>query len=296
MNIFICLFFIFFGNFVFSEQKPKVYEISVCALFKNESAYLQEWIEYHRIIGVDHFYLYNNSSNDDFLKILQPYVDSGIVTLINWPTLIPDYLRDNLTHFALSTQIPAYENAAKHVANSQTEWLCFLNIDEFIVPISHENLKLLIEEKREYAAIELTLVEQFRATNLSESITRRLVTESHMRVKEEVPLETNVNKMLFRPEEYTQFSWFPYQCRFKTGAKIYRENRFEVQINKYTQRMKDRLNFSSSKRKLAYTAQEITEFELKSLLELGFEIEDREQRILKYVPELKRRIERIDFK
>ena len=47
-----------------SIQKKKFY-VSICAIFKNESMYMKEWIEYHRIIGVDHFYLYNNFSSDN---------------------------------------------------------------------------------------------------------------------------------------------------------------------------------------------------------------------------------------
>ena len=38
----------------------KKYYCSICAIFRDEGTYLKEWIEYHRIIGIDHFYLYNN--------------------------------------------------------------------------------------------------------------------------------------------------------------------------------------------------------------------------------------------
>ena len=37
------------------------YEVSICAMYKNEAKYILEWIEYHLMIGVDHFYLYNNN-------------------------------------------------------------------------------------------------------------------------------------------------------------------------------------------------------------------------------------------
>ena len=30
-----------------------VVALSVCAIFRNEAPYLREWIEFHRIIGVD---------------------------------------------------------------------------------------------------------------------------------------------------------------------------------------------------------------------------------------------------
>ena len=63
----------------------KKYQLSVCSLFKNESRYLREWLEYHRLIGVDHFYLYDNASTDRSVQILQPYIRAGLVTLVHWP-------------------------------------------------------------------------------------------------------------------------------------------------------------------------------------------------------------------
>ena len=50
-----------------SSEINKKYNLSICAIFKNEAKYLKEWIEYHRIFGVDHFYLYNIGSRDSFL-------------------------------------------------------------------------------------------------------------------------------------------------------------------------------------------------------------------------------------
>mgnify|MGYP002522247983 CR=1 FL=1 len=54
----------------FLLQRPsytKKYRISICGIFKNESRFLKEWMEYYVMIGVDHFYMYNNNSEDDYL-------------------------------------------------------------------------------------------------------------------------------------------------------------------------------------------------------------------------------------
>ena len=48
-------------------------------MFRNEAAYLKEWIEYHHLAGVEHFWLYNNNSTDQWQDVLQPYIDWGIV-------------------------------------------------------------------------------------------------------------------------------------------------------------------------------------------------------------------------
>ena len=38
----------------------KKYDVTLCAIFRNEALFLKEWIDYHRTIGIEHFYLYNN--------------------------------------------------------------------------------------------------------------------------------------------------------------------------------------------------------------------------------------------
>ena len=50
-------------------------------MFKNESWSLKEWIEHYKLHGADHVYLVDDFSDDDYLPILQPYIDSGYVTL-----------------------------------------------------------------------------------------------------------------------------------------------------------------------------------------------------------------------
>ena len=70
----------------FCRVKPrsKKYKVAICAIFKNEALYLKEWIEYHKIVGVEHFYLYNNNSEDNYEAILAPYIQDGTVTLTQW--------------------------------------------------------------------------------------------------------------------------------------------------------------------------------------------------------------------
>lgn len=103
----------------------KKYKVSVCAIFKNESPYFREWIEYHKIVGVEHFYLYNNNSEDDYEVVLAPYIADGTVTLIQWPMA--------------QGQIPAYHDCIEKYS-SETEWISFIDIDEFIYPNKNETV------------------------------------------------------------------------------------------------------------------------------------------------------------
>lgn len=57
------------------------YYLSIGAIFKNEANIFQEWIDHHLYHGVEHFYLLNDHSTDEYMKILQPYINKGIVSL-----------------------------------------------------------------------------------------------------------------------------------------------------------------------------------------------------------------------
>ena len=97
------------------------YKLSVVAIMKDEGPYLREWIEYHKLVGVEKFYLYNNGSTDDTVEILSPYVKSGLVELIDFP--------------GEKKQIPAYDDCvARH--KMDTKWLALIDLDEFMVPDS----------------------------------------------------------------------------------------------------------------------------------------------------------------
>ena len=131
IDIFFKIFFSFFGK----KIKKKKYYISICAIFKNEAPYMKEWIEYYLLIGIDHFYLYNNNSEDDYKSILQPYIDKGLVTLTEWPD-IPG-------------QISAYKNWYENY-RYETNWCTFIDLDEFICPLKDLNLKEWMKRHNKY--------------------------------------------------------------------------------------------------------------------------------------------------
>ncbi len=124
--------------FLQKSLMQKRYYFSLCAIFKNEAPYFREWIEYHRMLGVDHIYLYNNFSTDNYMKVLAPYLEEGYVTLTDWP-------------YEMS-QIPAYEHCYKHYRN-ETFWLMFLDLDEFICPIYKTDIKEWIKPYEKYPSV-----------------------------------------------------------------------------------------------------------------------------------------------
>lgn len=74
---FLSLFYKLLFVFQTRDKRRCAYSLSVCSIFKNEAPYLREWIEYHLIVGIEHFYLYNNNSEDNFEEVLRPYIEKG---------------------------------------------------------------------------------------------------------------------------------------------------------------------------------------------------------------------------
>lgn len=110
------------------------YDFSLCMVFRDEAPYLKEWIEFHRLLGVEHFYLYNNLSNDHYQEVLQSYIDDKIVELIDWP-----YPSENISEWDV-VQISAYNDGFAK-ARSKTKWLAFLDCDEFLFPTQSDDLR-----------------------------------------------------------------------------------------------------------------------------------------------------------
>ena len=114
------------------------YQVSICLIFKNEAPYLKEWIEYHRLIGVDHFYLYNNNSEDNFRDILEPYIANNIVTLVDFPQQY--------------AQLAAYNDCYRK-AKDESKWIGFIDTDEYINLIDSNSIKDFLHKYSSYPAV-----------------------------------------------------------------------------------------------------------------------------------------------
>jgi hypothetical protein len=96
--------------------------LSICAIYRDEGRYLREWLELHRLVGVERFFLYNNLSEDDHREVLAPYVREGLVVVHDWP--VPPGATP-------SAQTSAYDDCvARHA--SETRWIAFIDLDEFL--------------------------------------------------------------------------------------------------------------------------------------------------------------------
>lgn len=107
------------------SRRAFAHYLCVCAIAKNEGTYFKEWLEFHRLIGVEKFFIYDNESTDSTREILAPYIEAGIVDYTYWP--------------GKKQQLPAYADWLKRHSDD-TRWAIFIDLDEFIVPIEFDNV------------------------------------------------------------------------------------------------------------------------------------------------------------
>ncbi len=104
-------------------------QFAICACAKNENLYINDWIEYHRTIGVKNFYIFDN--NDSSTKSIENYIKNlNGVTIIN----------TNDMHFQ-KYQLDCY-NTFYQYYKDYYNWIAFIDIDEFITGINDINIFL----------------------------------------------------------------------------------------------------------------------------------------------------------
>lgn len=119
-----CLMLLVFMSSVW--QSLCAYELGIVTMFRDEANYLKEWIEYHHMLGVDHFLLYNDRSIDHWAEVLEPYIRSNLVEVIDWH-------KDEMTPLFPTWQVMAYKDGFRR-SKENTKWLAFIDLDEFILP------------------------------------------------------------------------------------------------------------------------------------------------------------------
>ena len=271
-------------------KSDKKYNVAICALFKNEESYLKEWIEYHKLIGVEHFYLYDYGSKDRSSDVLGPYIREGSVTLIHWLNGFFNQDLENSEHWVFAVQLTAYENAAKFRAVQETEWLAFLDIDEYLVPIHANTIGEVLQSYESHPGVQLTS-NFFDASHIDVLPKRELlIATTELTAPPEKNIQRSVEKVIFKPEMHTTVVWPPYRCNFKDDRIAPRLSKGELRINKYVNRSRGSVYFGKKKERLHIDNRMLTDKEAGDLLEIGFEIEDREKAIYRFESELKKKM------
>jgi glycosyl transferase family 92 len=112
--------------------------LSVCACIGYETPYLVEWLEFHRIVGVERFFLYNNADREAQAELLAPYVQEGILTLYEWPDFPPQH--------------SAYSHCLKE-HREDSRWIAFIDVDEFLFSPTGSPLREVLVDYEQWPAV-----------------------------------------------------------------------------------------------------------------------------------------------
>ncbi len=112
--------------------------LAICATIKDEGPYLRDWIEFHKIVGVGRFYLYDNGSRDNTREVLGPYLKKGEVVLVDWP-IHPG-------------QVQAYNHCLKHFS-AAAHWIAFIDLDEFLFGTEQDSLCHVLRDYEAFCGV-----------------------------------------------------------------------------------------------------------------------------------------------
>jgi hypothetical protein len=114
-------------NSVSEEGGEKELSVTVCLIVQNEAKYLLEWIAYYQTLGFDEILVYDNETSDGSEKLLRELAELSLIELVDWPNMPRQ-----------PAQFAAYEDA---LTRCKTEWIAFLDIDEFLLLKKHGHIK-----------------------------------------------------------------------------------------------------------------------------------------------------------
>ena len=119
--------------------------ICVVAILRDELPFIDEWLAYHRLLGVDHFILYDDDPSLPLAQVVAPH--ASYVTVVAWHGRSAGLPGRN-------RQTKAYLHSLSVMA-SGFKWVAFLDGDEFIVLKRRPTLPSFLAEFTDREAVSL---------------------------------------------------------------------------------------------------------------------------------------------
>ena len=264
--------------------------LAIACVAKNEGPYLKEWIEYHKIVGVERFYFYDNESDDNTKEILEPYIQDG--------TVVYHFLPNH----PITKQYPQMEayNDAIFKYRDRIRWMAIIDADEFIVPIESNSIPEFLSKYSQYPAVAVNWV-CFDSNGHEKKPTANggLLTANYTRVMKDHNhrLDRTV-KSIVNPKQvinYISAHYGIYYLNFEGVTENFQKTRGmatkfhstkKIRINHYKSKSREeylnRVAKNSYNHPMAYNINEVS---------LNFSCETIEDLVIqKFIPQLKRNL------
>ena len=148
-------------------------------------------------MGVEHFYLYNHRSRDQYQEVLRPYIQSGLVELKEKPKVA------NRIKVFNRLQCQCYTECLKQ-AQGTSQWIAFIDIDEFLFPVKEQSLPQVLKRYEEFGGL-IVNWHVFGTSNLKKLSGQRLLIEQLTRCSSKSYTLNRYMKSIVRPERASHF-------------------------------------------------------------------------------------------
>ena len=164
--------------------------LAASTIYRDDAAYLPEWIEFHRLMGVERFFLYDNGSTDEHLEVLAPYLDAGIATRHEW----------EMPFLSHKGRPKAFVRAFEHCVGAHRDdarWIAFLDVDEFLFSPTGAPLVEVLLDYEDFPAVVVNRAEFGPSGH--ETKPNGLVIESYLQRQALRPDDEASHKSIVRP-------------------------------------------------------------------------------------------------
>jgi hypothetical protein len=201
--------------------------LAIAAIYRDEAPYLREWIEFHRLVGVERFFLYNNESTDDHMAVLEPYTSEGIVVWEDFP--------------GFPVQLQCYQRCIE-THRHDARWIAVIDIDEFLFSPTWRPVPEILEEYEDHPGVAVNCV-QF-GTSGHRTPPAGLVIENYTRRLGLDRPRSRVVKTVLDPERAVAHGGNPHYFVFRDGATAVDELRRPVRAEASESPSIDRLRIN----------------------------------------------------
>lgn len=181
------------------------HDVAIVAIAKNEGLYIQEWLEFHRLVGVTKIYLYDNGSDDNTRELLEPYINEGFVEYTDFP--------------GIGKQLDAYRDAIRR-HKAECRYMAFIDLDEYIMPEKpgediYTSLKRIFSKRSNAAGVALNWC--LYGNSGHKKRPTGLITESYLNRASEHQSLNHMVKTLCNPRLVHNYI-SPHYPQYKLGA------------------------------------------------------------------------------
>ena len=109
--------------------------MAIVLIVRNEARHIAEWARFHHMAGVTHFLVYDNGSTDGTIKVIRSALPAEALTVIPWA----QRRFRTITGREIHNQVLAYAHALLNFGSAY-RWMAFIDVDEFLVPVTARSI------------------------------------------------------------------------------------------------------------------------------------------------------------